>query len=118
MVLLWKAIFDVKEEHRWRRDIDALRSCVIVEEKEEEEEEDDDNEDDEVDDEEVVGRLKSAYYDDVNDYDNDDMDSNRAASFWIFTKLVCFGVLICIALFRLLYIPPQGHLCLVVWCFV
>jgi hypothetical protein len=77
-----KAIFDVKEEHRLRRDcIDALRSCVIVEEKEEEEEDDDDNEDDEVDDEEVVGRLKSAYYDDVNDYDNDDMDSNRAASF-------------------------------------
>ena len=76
-----KAIFDVKEEHRFRRGIDALRSCVIVEEKEEEEEDDDDNEDDEVDDEEVVGRLKSAYYDDVNDYDNDDMDSNRAASF-------------------------------------
>jgi hypothetical protein len=74
-----KAIFDVKEEHRLRRDcIDALRSCVIVEEEEEEEDEDDnDNEDDEVDDEEVAGRLD----DDVDDYDNNDMDSNRAASF-------------------------------------
>ena len=79
-----KAIFDVKEEHRWRRDIDALRSCVIVEEKEEEEEEEedeDDNEEDDSNDNEEVGRLESVYYYDVDNYDNNDMDSNRAASF-------------------------------------